>query len=89
MLKVLMETNEISVIRIQFSRPRSGQPGISGINPQSAFFSFISPRANGADGSDGDEAKKTKGELLCDARGAVHERAPRFKAASFSNVIPS
>lgn len=89
MLKVKMETNKISMIRIQFSRPRSEQPGISGINPQSAFFLYIP--ANERDRRfDGDEAKKkTKGELLCAARGAVHELAPRFKVASFSNVIPS
>lgn len=86
-----METNEISVIRIQFSGPGSEQPGISGIHPRSALSLFF-PACERGRRFDGDEAgkkNKTKGELLCGARGAVHERAPRFKVASFSNVIPS
>lgn len=59
MLKVKMETNEISVISIQFSRPRSEQPGISGINPQSAFLLYFP--ANERDRRfEGDEARKKK-----------------------------
>lgn len=59
MLNVKMETNEISVIRIQFSGPRSEQPGILGINPQSAF-SLLFPANERDRRFDGDEATKTE-----------------------------
>lgn len=54
-----METNEISVIRIQFSGPGSEQPGISGIHPRSALSLYF-PACERGRRFDGDEAGKKK-----------------------------
>lgn len=65
------------MISIQFSRPRSEQPGISGINPQSAFLLYFP--ANERDRRfEGDEARKNKNK----GRTSVRRARGRTRASA-------